>query len=171
MVDGKTGSRPLGILRALALSLLVAVAACALAAWPANAWAGREGLQALAWAGAIGWLAAVAGHLTAHLLTGLLPGPGAAIQALQAGMGVRLLITLIGATPIFLLKLVPTLPFTAWIALHYLAQLVLEVFVSLRIVGQNPGPSAGNGGRADEGLAAQGPATRPAAQARPTGRD
>ncbi len=160
-----------GAARRVAWALGLALALVLLLAWPAHAWAGREGLLALGLAGGIGFLGALAGHLAAAGLGRLVPGPQGSVQALQAGMAVRVLVTLLCAAPVYFLDAAPDLPFTVFLALGYLAQLVLEVFVSVRIVGQNPGPSAAEGAGAEEARAAEGAASGSQPAARPKPRD
>ena len=52
----------------------------------------------------------------------------------------RLLATLFLTVPVMFFKPVPMPPFAAFLVVHYVAQLVLEVFVSLRELGQNHDP-------------------------------
>jgi hypothetical protein len=75
------------------------------------------------------------------LVRGVDGRPEAAPQAVQVAIAVRLLLTLALAAPLLLLEPVPALPLAAWLGLHYVAQLVLELFVSIRDLGQNPGPT------------------------------
>jgi hypothetical protein len=131
--------------RAVLVPLAIALAVGAALAWPAWAWGGREGLAALGVAAAIGWLGAAVGHALRAWLARRLSGPGAAVSAVQAGMAARVLLTAFLALPFFLLDVFARVPFATWLVLHYLAQLVLEVFVSVRELGQNPGPPASGG--------------------------
>ena len=109
-------------------------------AWPAWAWGGEAGLRALGLAGLICLLAAAAARLVTAALKGLSTDASAAPQAIQAGIGVRMILTLAASLPVFLTHWVPTKQFVVWLGLHYLTQLALEVFVSMRELGQNHGP-------------------------------
>ncbi len=125
------------LLQALALAVLVTAAA----AWPAQAWRGQRGLLALGLAGSICLLGAVVGRLASPALVRLDTSADAGPHRVQIGILVRLLVTLALTLPVILLEAVPALPFAAWLGVHYLAQLVLEVFVSVRELGQNHGPT------------------------------
>ena len=58
--------------------------------------------------------------------------------------GLRLLLlTLAISLPVLLIKPFPQIQFVVWLAANYLLHLALEVFVSLRDLGQNHGPSQG----------------------------
>jgi len=127
--------------RYLSQALSVTVLVTAAAAWPAHAWAGRAGLQALGLAAAICLLGALFGRIAAIAIAGLDPGPEAGPHGVQVGILVRLMTTLAMTLPVVLMEPVPPVPFAAWLGLHYLAQLALEVFVSLRELGQNHGPT------------------------------
>jgi hypothetical protein len=136
------------VARAFLHPLLVGLVTGLLFAWPAWAWNGELGLRMLAVAGGLAALGAALGQLAQVVLGRLLSGPSADLAAVQAGMGVRLLATAGMALPLFFTDAYPATPFTVWLGLHYLAQLVLEVFVSVRTLGQNPGPPARDGGNA-----------------------
>lgn len=126
--------------RALA-SLLLAVLVTAACAWPAHAWAGAAGLQALLLAAAVCALGALGGHGVGALVRGVDPSPQAAPRATQASMAARLFLTLGLSLPVFLAGLAAKRPFAVWLGVHYLSQLALEVFASLRELGQNRGPN------------------------------
>ena len=128
------------LLRQILLVLALVVIVCCLAAWPAWAWGGEAGLQALGVAGVICLLAAAAARLVTALLKGLSSDASAAPQAIQAGIGVRMMLTLAASLPVFLTDWLPQKQFVVWLGLHYLTQLALEVFVSMRELGQNHGP-------------------------------
>ena len=127
----------LQILHVLLFSLLI----FALCAWPAWAWGGAEGLAALAAAAGICFVGAAIGRLAADLLQRLDPTDEAGPRAVQAAIGVRMVVTLVATLPVFLWKTFPTFPFVVWLGTNYLAHLALEVFVSLRHLGQNAAPS------------------------------
>jgi len=136
------------VARAILLPLAVGLGTGLVLLWPAWAWNAGMGVQMLAVAGGLAALGATLGQLTHVFLGRVMQGPAAEITAVQAGMGVRLLATAGMALPLFFTDAYPNLPFTVWLAVHYLAQLVLEVFVSVRTLGQNPGPPAQGGGTA-----------------------
>ncbi|MDA1194413.1 MAG: hypothetical protein O2894_04445 [Planctomycetota bacterium] len=125
--------------RYLSLAVLLAVAVTAVLAWPFHAWAGDEGLAALGVAAAVCIVGALVGHGIGGLVARAGP-PENAPQATQLAITVRLLLTLALSLPVFLAAPVQTMPFGAALVVHYLAQMALEVFVSLRALGQNPGP-------------------------------
>jgi len=126
--------------RQLLLVLALVVVVCALAAWPAWLWGGDEGLLALGVAGLICLLAGALARVATAALQGLSTDESAAPQAVQAGIGVRLLLTLGASLPVILTHWVPQRQFVAWLGLHYLSQMALELFVSMRELGQNHGP-------------------------------
>ena len=121
--------------------LLLSVVTFAVLAWPAWAWGGQEGLATLGAAAAICFLGAAIGRVAAQVVERLDPSPDAAPRAIQVAIGVRMVVTLFAALPLLLLDLVPGLPFVVWLAANYLAHLTLEVFVTLRHLGQNAAPS------------------------------
>ncbi len=121
------------LLRPLLLTVLVAV----VLAWPAWAWGGEMGLVALTVAGGIcliaAWLA-----LVPRLFLSVGPQSDAnESNAVLAATGVRLLATMVGALVVLMAKPFDTWQFIAWLAAFYSVHLVLEVFVSLRDLGQN----------------------------------
>ena len=126
--------------RQLLLVLALVVVVCALAAWPAWLWGGEEGLLALGVAGLICLLAGALARVATAALKGVSTDDSAAPQAVQAGIGVRLILTLAASLPVILTHWVPQKQFVAWLGLHYLSQMALELFVSMREVGQNHGP-------------------------------
>ena len=127
--------------RYLLLALLLAVLVTGVLAWPAHAWKGGDGLLGLALAGLICMLGAVGGHLVGGLMRATNPAADAAPQATQAATGARLVLTLLLSIPVFVGKPVGTMPFAIALGIHYLAQMALEVFVSLRELGQNHRPT------------------------------
>jgi len=127
--------------RYLCQATLLAAAVTAVCAWPAHAWAGGPGLAALGIAAGVCLLGAVIARGAAKALQGLDPSDDAGARGVQAGIAVRLLATLGMTLPIIVWEPVPAMPFAAWLGAHYLAQLALEVFVSLRELGQNHGPN------------------------------
>jgi hypothetical protein len=127
--------------RHVALAFGLAVAATGLLWWPADRWHGDGGVAALALSGALCALGALVGRVVTALIERASSDPAAGAIAVQAGIGTRLLVTLVLTFPVLLVKPVPMMPFTAFLAVHYVIQLVLEVFVSLRESGQNHGPS------------------------------
>ena len=126
--------------RQLLLVLALVVGVSALAAWPAWLWGGNEGLLALGVAGLICLLAGVLARVATAALKGISTDESAAPQAVQAGIGVRLILTLAASLPVILTHWVPQKQFVAWLGLHYLSQMALELFVSMRELGQNHGP-------------------------------
>lgn len=132
-----SSSLPRQILQILGLSLGL----FALCAWPAHLWGGREGLATLATAAGICLLGAVVARVAGEMLRRLDPGEDAGPRAVQASIGVRMLVTLVASLPILLIKPFPQIQFVVWLATNYLLHLGLEVFVSLRHLGQNHGPS------------------------------
>ncbi len=125
------------LLLAFGLALLVTAAL----AWPAHAWKGGEGLLGLGLAGLICLFGAAAGRAVGGLVQATGPAEDQAPQATQVAVGARLVLTLLLSLPVFILKPVDTMPFSIWLGVHYLAQMVLEVFVSLRELSQNHGPT------------------------------
>jgi len=126
--------------RHLLLVFALALGVSALAALPAWAWGDQAGLRALGLAGLICSVSASAAHLAAAALRRLSTDERAGPQAVQVGIGVRLLLTLAASLPVILTHGVPQKQFVAWLGLHYLAQMALELFVSMRELGQNHGP-------------------------------
>ena len=122
-------------------ALLLAVLVTAALAWPFHAWMGSEGLIALAVAGALCLVGAAVAHLVGGLFERLGAGPEAGAQGAQIAIAVRMLLTLAMSLPFFLIDLFPTLVFGIALVAHYLAQMALEVFVSLRELSQNPTPT------------------------------
>jgi hypothetical protein len=142
------------VLRHLLHVLAVAVAVSALAAWPAWLWGADTGLLALGLAAGVCLIGAVLGRVVLGLMLRLNDSPEGTSAAIQAAIGVRLLGTLVLCLPVVLAKWVPNLQLAVWLVLHYVAQLVLELFVLLRELGQNPangsappdaGPPGGDG--------------------------
>ncbi|MDJ0522446.1 MAG: hypothetical protein QNJ90_10290 [Planctomycetota bacterium] len=129
------------IRRYLLLALLVTVLVTAALAWPAYAWQGSDGLLGLGLAAAICLLGAMGGRGVGGFVRVTQPGEDQAPLATQAAIAGRLVLTLILSTPVFILKPVEMMPFGIWLGVHYLAQMVLEVFVSLRELGQNRRPT------------------------------
>ncbi len=127
--------------RYLLLAFLLTVLVTAALAWPAHAWKGREGQLGLGLAGLICLIGAAAGRGIGSLMRGVSAGDDQAAQATQAAIGARLILTLALSLPVFVVKPVPMMPFAIWLGVHYLAQVVLEVFVSLRELGQNHRPT------------------------------
>ena len=147
------------ILRQVAIATLVAVCVCVVLAWPAYAWSGGPGLAALGLAGAVCVLGALVGRTVAAALGRMDTGPDAGARAHQAGIVARLLATLALTLPAIVARPVPMAPFAAWLAVHYLAQLVLEVFVSLEELGQNHAPTATGGATGEDPEGARGDST------------
>ena len=127
--------------RYLLLATLLAVLVTALLAWPFDAWIGDAWLPTLALAGGLCLIGAFAGRAVAVLLVGLNPAPEEAPKATQMATAVRLLLTLFLVLPAILMKWVPGMPFVVALGVHYLAQMALEVFVALRELRQNHGPT------------------------------
>jgi len=121
------------ILFAAAIAALVT----AVLAWPFQVWVGDAWLPTLALAGGICLLGAVAGRVAGRLLVGLNPAPEEAPKATQLAVTVRLLLTLALVFPVILMKWVPGVAFAVALAIHYLAQMALEVFVAVRELRQN----------------------------------
>lgn len=134
--------------------LLLALGVSAALAWPAHAWEGAAGLAALGLAAGVTLVGAVAGRLVLVALRKLDTAPDAGPRALQAGMAARLLATMALTLPVVVLRPVPGVAFVAFLGAHYAAQLVLELFVSLRELGQNHGPREPGAGRPGAGPAA-----------------
>ncbi len=127
--------------RYLPKAILLAALVTGLCAWPANAWGGQPGLIALGIAGAIALTGAVVAHLVGRLMERLGTGPEAGAQGAQAAIAVRMLLTLGMSLPVFILEPVPPMQFAAWLGAHYLVQMVLEVFVSVKELSQNHAPT------------------------------
>jgi hypothetical protein len=127
--------------RYLLKAVLVAVLLTGLCAWPAHAWGGREGLLALGLAGAITLATATLAHALGRLIERATGGPKAGVQGAQAATTVRLLLTLAVSAPVLIVEPVPAVQFGVWLAIHYLAQLALELVVSLQELSQNHGPT------------------------------
>jgi len=132
-------SLPRQMLPILALSVGI-FAACA---WPAHAWGGRAGLAALGTAAGICFIGALVARVAGEVLRRLDSGDDAGPRAVQAQMGVRMLVTLAISLPVLFIEPFPRIQFGVWLAANYLLHLALEVFVSLRDLGQNHGPSQG----------------------------
>ena len=126
---------PLNLAAAAIPALLVIVV---LWRWRAGA---TDGLIALGIAGGLCLLGAALAHLVGRLVERLGAGPEAGAQGAQLAIAVRMLLTLAMSLPFFLIDIVPTLPFGIALVAHYLAQMALEVFVSLRELSQNPTPT------------------------------
>ena len=127
--------------RHLLLATTVTVVLAAACAWPAWAWQGSEGLAALGIAAVVCLAGAVAGRLLGMLVRSTDASPRGAVTATQAGMAARLVVTLLLSLPVLLGRPFDVKPFVVWLGVQYLAQLALEVFVSLRELGQNRGPT------------------------------
>jgi hypothetical protein len=110
-------------LRYLGKAFLAVLALCGLAAWPVHALAGRAGLAAFGVGAGVCLLGAAIGRIP-HLF---FKGPDAIFHASMAGVGARLLGTLVLATPLLFLTGLPRLPLAAGLVLTYLMLLVLEV--------------------------------------------
>lgn len=104
----------------------------------ATAWQPEDGALQLGLAVLIGAAGALAGAFVSGLVLGLTEGPQARVNALYAAIGVRMLATLTGALVVVLMAPFALLPFGVWIVVQYVLLLGLEVFVSLRDLGQNP---------------------------------
>jgi hypothetical protein len=127
--------------RYLPQAILLTALVTGLCAWPAHAWGGRLGLVALGVAGAMALTGAVVAHLVGRLLERMGTGPEAGAQGAQAAIAVRMVLTLGMSLPVFILEPVPPMQFAAWLGAHYLVQMVLEVFVSVRELSQNHAPT------------------------------
>lgn len=127
--------------RYLLLATLLAVLATALLAWPYEQWVGDAWLATLGLAGGFCLLGAAAGRLAGVLLVGLDPAPEEAPKATQLAVAVRLLLTLFLVFPAIVWRWVPGMPFVVALGVHYLSQSALEVFVALRELRQNHGPT------------------------------
>ena len=127
--------------RYLLLAVGLAALVTAALAWPAHAWKGSQGLLGLGLAALICLIGAAAGRGVGGLVQATAPTEDQAPQATQVSVGARLVLTLMLSLPVFILKPVDTMPFSIWLGVHYLAQMVLEVFVSLRELGQNHRPT------------------------------
>ena len=127
--------------RYLLLATLLAVLVTALLAWPFEVWVGDAWLATVGLAGGICLIGAAAGRVAAVLLAGLNPAPEEAPKATQAAVAVRLLVSLFLVFPAIIWKWVPGTAFVVALAVHYLAQMALEVFVALRELRQNHGPT------------------------------
>lgn len=127
--------------RYLLLAFALAVVLTAVLAWPAHAWQGAPGLFALGAAAAICFVGALAGRGVGALMQGMDPSGASAPTATQAAIGARLVLTLALSLPVFIAKPFPMVPFVIWLGAHYLSQMALEVFVSLRELSQNHGPT------------------------------
>lgn len=123
--------------------LALSVGFTLLAAWPAYAWGGTAGLAALGTAAGICLFGALVGAAVGQLFRRLDPGEDAGPKAVQAAIGMRMMVTLAASLPVLLVKPFPQVQFVVWLAANYLLHLFLEVFVSLRDLGQNARPSRG----------------------------
>lgn len=121
-----------------ALTVIGAAALCALPAW---LWTGREGLVSLAVALAICGVGALAGRLAQQQVFERTEGPQRAVNAMLAGLGVRMFATLGPALGVIVARPFELMPFAVWLLVGYVLLLCLEVFVALREFGQNHGPS------------------------------
>ncbi len=136
-----TTTRSSSTARYLLRALLLAVLVSAALAWPAHAWQAEAGLAALGAAAGVCLLGAAFARVAAGAIGGLDPSPESAALAVQAGIGARLFLTLAIAVPVLVLEPFPRIPFAVFLGVHYLAQLGLEVFVSVRELSQNHGPT------------------------------
>lgn len=102
--------------------------------WP------QGGPTALTYAGGLGFLAAWVGHRAGEAVVRRVDTPSASLTAHLVGMGVRMLLTLVAALVVVVSGRVEKFPFGIAISVVYLSLLALEVFVSLRAVGQNHAP-------------------------------
>jgi hypothetical protein len=108
------------------------VALAAVGAWPTHAWAGVEGLVALAWAAGIALVGAVLGSAVGAVaqVDGSFP---ARAQAALLGMAVRMFATLGGTLAVLLSRVVAArTAFAVWVAVLYLALLALETATLVR---------------------------------------
>lgn len=127
--------------RYILMSASIAVLVAAVLAWPYQAWIGDAWLPTLALAGGICLIGAVIGHVVGRLAAGLYPAPDEGPKAVQVAMTARLLLTLALTLPAILMKWVPGMAFVVALGIQYLAQLALEVFVAVRELRQNHGPT------------------------------
>ncbi len=131
-------------------ALAIVVAVYAVAAWPAHAWDGRDGLVGLGIAGLVCFVGALVGQLVQRAVYRVVEGPTRGVSALNAGIGSRLLVTLALSLVVIILEPFRLMPFAVWLLLYYLSLLCLEVFVALREFGQNPGSTESTGGDSEE---------------------
>lgn len=117
----------------------------ALAAWPASLWDGRDGLVGLAIAGGLCFVGALVGQMVQRAVFRVSEGPMSGVNALNAGIGSRLLVTLALSLVVVMLEPFRLMPFAVWLLLYYVSLLCLEVFVALREFGQNPGSTQQSG--------------------------
>lgn len=127
--------------RYLLIATLLAVLVTALLAWPFEVWVGDAWFATLALAGSICLIGAAGGRLAAGLVVGLDPAPEQAPKATQLAVAVRLLLTLFLVFPAIIWKWVPGTAFVVALGAHYLSQMALEVFVAVRELRQNHGPT------------------------------
>lgn len=138
-------------------ALLVVAGVFAVAAWPAWAWAHREGLLGLGLAGALCLAGALVGHAVSRAVHRVLEGPTRGTSALNAGIGSRLLVTLALSLVVIIVEPFRLLPFAVWLLLYYVSLLALEVFVAVREFGQNPGSTRSIGVDSEEAAPAAAP--------------
>ncbi len=105
-------------------SLAITLAITLLGAWPVHALWGPDGVIGLALGAAAALLGAVAGRIPQLFFR---QGPDALFHAAFAGVGVRLLATLVLAAPLMLLAPYPRESMAIGLVLTYLSLLIVEV--------------------------------------------
>lgn len=109
---------------ALVKPLAITLAITLLGAWPVHAFWGRDGVIGLALGAGAAFLGAIAGRIPQLFFR---QGPDALFYAAFAGVGVRLLATLVLAAPLMLLAPYPRESMAIGLVLTYLSLLVVEV--------------------------------------------
>jgi hypothetical protein len=147
--------RRLSFLRYGRLATGVGVLLVILGWWPSEALGGPRGTTSLLLAAGISVVAALAGRSVHMALIRLAPGGQEPATAPLAGLGARLLLSLVAVLIVVRLEPFPLMTFAIQIAVAYLALLCLEVFVNLRELGEHQprtGPvSDGSGGSTSNG--------------------
>jgi hypothetical protein len=113
----------------LAKALLATLAVGAVGAWPAYALQGAAGVRALLLATGVGLVGAVAGRGARRLVPH--GTPEGQLSAAMAAVGARLLVTAALVLAVVSLDVVPVLAFGVWVAVVYLALLLVEVWDAL----------------------------------------
>ena len=117
------------------------VGAFVLLALPAWLWTGANGLLALGTALSICWMGALVGRAVQQQVFATIEGPQRTVNAMLAGLGVRMFVTLGLALGGIVAEPFEMMPFAVWLLVGYVLLLCLEVFVALREFGQNHGPN------------------------------
>ena len=108
------------------------VVAAGLGAWPTYWFAGADGLVAEAVGCAVAWIAGIVGFVPGCLRID--QSPTAAARAFLAGPAIRFMVAATLGVPVALSGWVQRTPLLLWIALGYLAVLLVDTVMVVRLL-------------------------------------